>query len=73
MYADQYTLHDDESNGRTVPADSCPDCDGALRTDGGETRCQQCGLRIEACRIDHRGSQAVDTTTGRPVQTHSPQ
>ena len=31
----------------------CPECDGRLRTDGGETVCGDCGLVVAEDRIDH--------------------
>ncbi|WP_436932442.1 transcription initiation factor IIB [Halosimplex halobium] len=50
----------DEQHGRTIPADDCPECDGHLRTDGGETRCSECGLVVDACRVDRRGPRTFD-------------
>lgn len=41
----------DEDSGRTISADECPECEGRLTTDAGETRCTECGLVIEACRV----------------------
>jgi transcription initiation factor TFIIB len=43
----------DESSGRTIETDSCPECDGTLRTEGGETRCTECGLVVCEYWIDH--------------------
>jgi len=38
----------DEADGRTLPAETtCPECDGAVATEGGETCCTGCGLIIE--------------------------
>ena len=31
----------------------CPECDGRLNADGGETVCAQCGLVVSEYRIDH--------------------
>ncbi|GAB7093932.1 transcription initiation factor IIB family protein [Halolamina litorea] len=46
----------DETDGQTLPAETtCPECDGALRTEGGETSCSVCGLIIDEYRIDHQG------------------
>jgi len=36
-----------------MTAETCPECAGALRTDRGETVCQQCGLVVAEDRIDH--------------------
>jgi len=47
----------DEADGRTLPAETtCPECDGAVATEGGETCCTGCGLIIEEYRIDHTGN-----------------
>lgn len=45
----------DESTGKTTDADACPDCDGTLRIADGEQRCEDCGLVVEACRLDRSG------------------
>ncbi|WP_050049276.1 transcription initiation factor IIB [Halanaeroarchaeum sulfurireducens] len=37
----------------TTQSNSCPECAGALRTDGTETVCQQCGLVVAEDPIDH--------------------
>jgi len=50
---------DEQTNG-SISADECPECDGRLRTDGGETRCVECGLVVEACRVDRRGPRTFD-------------
>lgn len=62
----------DESTGQTIAADDCPDCDGRLRTDAGETRCAQCGLVIECGRIDRRGKRVFDEDDETTERTGSP-
>jgi len=63
----------DEESGRTIQATECPECDGRLITDSGETRCSDCRLVIEGCRVDRRGPRtfADDNTeqerTGPPI------
>ncbi|QPV61590.1 transcription initiation factor IIB family protein [Halosimplex litoreum] len=63
----------DEESGRTIQTTECPECDGRLITDGGETRCTDCGLVVEGCRVDRRGPRtfADDDTnrerTGAPI------
>lgn len=49
---DVYVNGFDESTGQTTNADACPDCDGTLRTTDGEQCCTDCGLVVEACRLD---------------------
>ncbi|AEN05756.1 Transcription factor TFIIB cyclin-related protein [halophilic archaeon DL31] len=47
----------DEEDGQTPPTETtCPECDGAVATEGGETSCTVCGLIIEECHIDHAGT-----------------
>ncbi|SFS00071.1 transcription initiation factor TFIIB [Halomicrobium zhouii] len=52
---DIYVRGFDESTGKTTPSTTCPDCDGTIRTVDGEQCCEDCGLIIEACRLDRRG------------------
>lgn len=49
---DIYANGFDEDSGRTVPADSCPECEGRLCTEGGETSCETCGLIVDSARLD---------------------
>ena len=62
----------DEATGGQCPTDDCPECNGLIITDAGETRCEQCGLLIEGARLDRRGPRTDDdeyltTRTGRPL------
>ncbi|WP_135365017.1 transcription initiation factor IIB [Halosimplex halophilum] len=63
----------DEEIGQTIQTTECPECDGRLTTDSGETRCTDCGLVVEGCRVDRRGPRtfAEDDTnrerTGAPI------
>ncbi|WP_226023965.1 transcription initiation factor IIB [Halomicrobium salinisoli] len=74
-YSDTYSNGFDESTGQTITADACPECDGRLRTDSGETRCTECGLVVEGGRLDRRGSptypnkDGADRRTGQPRTT----
>lgn len=52
---DIYERGFDESTGKTTNAETCPDCDGTLRTTDGEQRCEDCGLIVEARRLDRSG------------------
>jgi transcription initiation factor TFIIB len=52
---DIYERGFDESTGKTTNAETCPDCDGTIRTIDGEQCCEDCGLIVEACRLDRRG------------------
>jgi transcription initiation factor TFIIB len=73
IYTDAF---DEETTGELSTTD-CPDCDSTLVTDAGETRCESCGLVIEAARLDRRGPRVFDdqdsnrTRTGQPLtNTH---
>ncbi|WP_424004761.1 transcription initiation factor IIB [Haloarcula salina] len=63
----------DESSGRTIAADTCPECSGRLETECGEIACQDCGVVVESCRLDRRRPRlfADDETskarTGAPL------
>jgi len=69
----QYERTFDEESGRTIQTTECPECDGRLLTEGGETACTDCGLVVEGCRVDRRGPRtfAGDDTdrerTGAPI------
>jgi hypothetical protein len=43
---DIYETGYDEDSGRTTTTDDCPECTGTIRTVGGETTCQECGLIV---------------------------
>ncbi|QLH81380.1 transcription initiation factor IIB [Halosimplex pelagicum] len=49
IYADGF----DESSGKTITATECPECDGDLRTEGGEISCTDCGLIVNEYHLDH--------------------
>ena len=62
---DIYERSFDEDDGRTIRG-VCPDCEGRLRTDAGETACTVCGLVIEERRIDFEEPPAeISDTLGR--------
>jgi transcription initiation factor TFIIB len=51
---DVYETGFDESNGNHLDAAAtCPECDGSVITEAGERHCEDCGLILEAYRIDH--------------------
>ncbi|AQL42123.1 transcription initiation factor IIB [Halorientalis sp. IM1011] len=62
---------DEETTGELSTTD-CPECPGTLVTDGGETRCESCGLVIEAARLDRRGPRVFDETDSNRKRTGSP-
>jgi transcription initiation factor TFIIB len=65
-YANGY----DEANGKTTPAEECPECSGTLVTEDGETRCIECGLIIDQHRLD-RGPETRrfdDDTVDEPAE-----
>jgi len=70
---DPYERTFDEQHNNSIPAEDCPECDGRLITDDGETRCDECGLVVEACRVDRRRPRTFDDDdtdrrrTGAPV------
>ena len=64
---DIYERGFDESTGKTNET-TCPDCDGEFRTIDGEQCCEDCGLIVEACRLDRSGPrifQDVDESKRR--------
>jgi transcription initiation factor TFIIB len=62
---DPYERTFDEQHNNSIPTEDCPECDGRLTTDSGETRCDGCGLVVEACRLDRRGPRTLDDDTNR--------
>lgn len=48
-----YERRFDDDDGQTINKETCPDCSGVLRTTGGETTCEECGLIVNEYRIDH--------------------
>ncbi|MBX0298307.1 transcription initiation factor IIB [Haloarcula nitratireducens] len=72
---DIYESGFDEESGRTLTG-ACPECDGSLETDGGETSCVACGLIVDCYYVDHAAeprSFPEDETsterTGAPLTT----
>ncbi|AQL42270.1 transcription initiation factor IIB [Halorientalis sp. IM1011] len=68
IYADGF----DEVTAGQCPTEDCPECNGQIITDAGETRCEHCGLLIERARLDRRGPRSDDeqyptVRTGRPL------
>jgi transcription initiation factor TFIIB len=62
---DIYERGFDEDDGRTIQG-PCPDCEGRLRTDSGETACTVCGLVIEGRHFDFEEPPAeISDTLGR--------
>jgi len=62
----------DEDSGQTIPTTECPECDGRLITDSGETRCTECGLVVEGCRVDRRGPRTFDEDGTNRKRTGAP-
>ncbi len=64
----------DEDDGKTINQTTCTECDGRLRTIGGETTCTECGLIVDEYRIDHSatkrsfpGDSSENKQTGAPI------
>lgn len=68
-----YNRSFDEDDGKTINKETCSECGGVLRTAGGETTCEKCGLIVDEYWIDHavtaRDYQGDETNT---EQTGSP-
>jgi len=62
----------DESSGRTIAADTCPECGGPLDTDGGEITCRDCGIVLESCRLDRRGPRIFSEDDTSKARTGAP-
>jgi transcription initiation factor TFIIB len=69
---DVYETDFDEASGKQPSATECPECGGTLRTDGGETTCIDCGLILEAYRIDHRGRRTFPDDPETRERTGAP-
>jgi len=67
-----YEIEFDEDSGRTIAADACPECGGRLATDAGETTCTDCGLVVEACRVDRRGPRTFEDDETNRERTGAP-
>lgn len=64
---------DDEQGGTLRESTTCPECDGDLQTEAGETTCVDCGLIVDEYRYDHgatprsyEGSVHVREQVGKP-------
>lgn len=70
---DIYETGFDESTGKTIAAENCPECTGRLLTEGGEISCGDCGLIIDEQRIDPGpewrdfADEATRERTGAPL------
>ncbi|WP_117594140.1 transcription initiation factor IIB [Haloprofundus halophilus] len=60
-----YTTTFDESNGQTIQAEHCPECDGRLRTEGGEHQCSECGLIVNEYWIANASKPRVFSSEER--------
>jgi transcription initiation factor TFIIB len=67
-----YTDGFDEQTGNQTPSEDCPECEGTLATDGGETRCTKCGLILDEYRIDHRGAPTYPEDEDSRARTGAP-
>ena len=43
----------DEETDKTISAETCPECDGTIVSEGGEIRCTEWGLIVNEYWIDH--------------------
>jgi len=62
----------DEQTDKRPPTDDCPECDGTLRTEGGETTCTECGLILDEYRFDHRGPRTFPEDDSQRDRTGAP-
>lgn len=64
----------DEASGVMSQArQCCPECEGQLNAEGGETVCGECGLVVEEYRIDHGPEwRSFDDDDSNPERTGAP-
>ena len=67
-----YAADFDEQTGKRPPTDDCPECDGTLRTEAGETTCTDCGLILDEYRFDHRGPRRFPEDDSQRERTGAP-
>jgi transcription initiation factor TFIIB len=59
--------------GETTAVDECPECGGRTRVDAAERVCADCGLVVEADRIDHGPEwRSFDDDDANPKRTGAP-
>lgn len=56
---DIYANGFDEDDGKTITAETCPECEGDFVTEGGETSCVECGLIVNEYRINHAAEKVT--------------
>jgi transcription initiation factor TFIIB len=69
---DVYDTGFDEQTTKNPSTSECPECTGTLQTEGGETSCTDCGLILEAYRIDHRGRRTFEEDPEQTERTGAP-
>lgn len=69
---DVYDTGFDEQTTKNPSTTECPECHGTLQTEGGETSCTDCGLILEAYRIDHRGRRTFEEDEEQTERTGAP-
>src|SRR6056297_2694446 len=62
-----------EREATETPVDECPECGGRTRVDAAERVCIDCGLVVDADRIDHGPAwRSFDDDDANPKRTGAP-
>jgi transcription initiation factor TFIIB len=67
-----YEAEFDETGEKQLTETVCPECEGTLKSDGGETACLSCGLILEDYRLDRRGRRSFPDDAENKERTGAP-
>lgn len=70
--SDIYATTFDEEDGKTLSQTNCPECEGTLATEGGETACTTCGLIISMNDINYGPEWRTFEDTHNEKRTGAP-
>ena len=69
---EKYEAGFDETGEKQLSTMECPECEGTLETDGGETACLSCGLILEEYRLERRGRRTFPDDEENKERTGAP-